>query len=190
MSLHELVRASRTDILNRWIELTLRTYPTDAFPFVSAHHDQFANPVGETIKSCLTAVFDSLVEEADSEVLRKKLDRVIRIRSVQNFSAADAVGFVFGLKDLVRREIGSHADSAAIREELVQFDSRVDQLALLAFDTFMRCREQAYDIRAREEKARSAKLLERARQIVELHATGQKITRDDITPLAEGGERP
>lgn len=189
MSFHEFVQASRTDILHRWVELTLRTYPADAFPFFSAHHDQFANPVGETIKSGLTAVFDSLVDGADAETLREKFDRVIRIRSVQNFSAAEAVGFVFGLKGLVRKALGRDADDASTHAELVAFDSRVDELALIAFDIFMSCREQVYDIRAREEKARSAKLLDRARQIVELHATGQKITRDDITPLAEGGER-
>ncbi len=189
MSIREYLLTNRADILSSWIGRTFATYPADSVRFFATRSDRFANPVGDTIKGGLSAVFDSLIAGADPERLREDIDAVIRLRSVQNFSAQDAVGFVFALKEIVHASLNGHAGDSALREDLSAFDRRVDQLALLAFDIYMSCREQVYDIRAREEKARSAKLLARAHQIIERHATGQKVTLEDITPQVEGGER-
>jgi hypothetical protein len=189
MSLCDLLETNRTRILDGWLKHTFATYPSDSVRFLASHRDQFSNPVGDTIKSGLTAVFNSLVAGADTDRLRADLDGVIRLRSVQNFSAADAVGFILYLKRAVRESAIDHTRDSVCSEDFQQFDEKIDSLTLLAFDLYMGCREQVYDIRAREEKARSSKLLDRARQIVERHATGQEITLDDITPQAEGGER-
>ena len=47
----------------------------------------------------------------------------------------------------------------------MKFESRIDKLAFLAFDIYMKCREKVYEIRVNEiksERENAIKLLERA----------------------------
>ena len=189
VSLNDTLRDKRNDILAKWFEDTLATYPSSAQRIFTSTAREFANPVGETIKSGLEAVFDGLVAGDDSERLGEAIDLIIRMRSVQNFTAAEAVGFVFSLKTAVRASLPGDRPTNGLGREMAQFERRIDELALQAFDLYMACREQVYQIRANETKARSAKLFQRAQQIIEQHATGQKITCDLNTPEDEGGDR-
>jgi hypothetical protein len=75
----------------------------------------------------------------------------VRIRAVQNFTPSQAIGFVFDLKGLIRAM--APADRQASKE-MVVIESRIDALALLAFDLYMSCREKIYESdRQRNEKA-------------------------------------
>jgi len=56
------------------------------------------------------------------------------------------VGFIFLLKQVLREH------GVAPGEQVFE---RIDQLAVVAFDLFMKCREEAYEIRAREAQRRS-----------------------------------
>ena len=47
-------------------------------------------------------------------------------------------------------------------------ESRIDDLALLAFDIYMKCREKLYDIRANEAKNQVSRLLQRAGMLSEI----------------------
>ena len=47
-------------------------------------------------------------------------------------------------------------------------ESRIDDLALLAFDVYMNCREKLYEIKANEAKNQVSRLLKKAGMIVEL----------------------
>ena len=80
---------------------------------------------------------------------------------MQDFSAGEAVAFVFLLKGVIRE--APDGESALCAGELATLEDRIDQLALLAFDIFMRCREQI--CRIREQEARRMMFLpERLRQ--------------------------
>lgn len=103
----------------------------------------------------------------DQNRIENALDPVIRIRAVQNFSASQAVAFVFELKTIVKSVLGdtdgaqNGADGFA--ESLDEsFDHKVDLVALAAFNRFMKCRENIFLLKATEAKRRIHSAFERA----------------------------
>ena len=97
--------------------------------------------------------------------MAEHLDPIVRIRAVQDFSPAEAVGFVFLLKRVVRQELGGEIRQNRAESQLLDFESQVDDLALKAFDLYMLCREQIYQLRAREIKNQTFTLLEQATRV-------------------------
>ena len=89
------------------------------------------------------------------------MDKILRIRAVQDITAAEAVGFVFFLKKAVRETLAKEIRQQQLAEELAEFETRVDSMALVAFDVFMRCREQLYEMKANEIRNRTGRMLER-----------------------------
>ncbi|MCX6635381.1 MAG: RsbRD N-terminal domain-containing protein, partial [Acidobacteria bacterium] len=95
---------------------------------------------------------DEIVGEMDQARITAALDAIMRIRAVEDHTASQAVAFLFLLKEVLR-EKSPAADLAA-------FENRIDRMALLAFDLYMKCREKIYEIKAEEAKRR-VYLLER-----------------------------
>jgi hypothetical protein len=88
---------------------------------------------------------------------------MIRIRAVQDFLPSKAIGFVFLLKRVIQEELGREVRERGLGEELLDFERQIDDLALLAFDVYMQCREKIFEVRIREvkaEKEAAFKLLE------------------------------
>ncbi len=173
--LRETLAAKKGAIVTEWLTRTLRTYPEQTCRFLSQEKDPFRNPVGHVLAEALPALFDQAVQGPDAALLPRLLDPVVRMRAVQDFSAAQAVAFLFLLKQVIREALHSppqpplspgggadNGEGVAPGESLAALDARIDQMALLAFDLFMRCREQLYEIRAREARRRFEVLLRRA----------------------------
>ena len=103
MKLSDLLLDHESAIARRWLDQTLATYPADAAGFFQRERDQFANPVGQAIATGIQQLVRSLVREPlDPAVLCSHLDRILRIRSVQEFTPSQAVSFVFLLKAAIR----------------------------------------------------------------------------------------
>jgi hypothetical protein len=164
--LEDLLLAQKSAILDRWSELILETYPVDSRKFFRTQQDRFANPVGANIREGIEGLFDGLVQGIDtqSEFFSGFLDQVIRIRAVQEFSPAKAVGFVFLLKTAIRQVLDAELEEKALYKELMQFESRIDGLALLAFNVYMQCRESLFEVRVNEIRSRVSRIVERACQ--------------------------
>lgn len=155
--------ADRRDaILGRWFEDVINGYPDETGKFLREQADPFANPVGAGLQRGLSGILDSLVNPTEPEQLEAALDLVIRVRAVQEFTPGDAVGFIFDLKKIVREELGG--GQTADHREWAEFDHSVDDLGLLAFDVYMRCREQMWAIRAKEIRTQSLGILERVQE--------------------------
>jgi hypothetical protein len=90
------------------------------------------------------------------------LDDIIHIRSVQDFSPSEAIGFTLGLKGIIRSRLSSFLKNKSEFDELTAFESRIDHLSLLAFDLYVGCREKIYEIKANEVKRKYFKLLDRS----------------------------
>jgi hypothetical protein len=88
----------RNAVVGGWLERTLQTYPESAVRFLSSEKDPFRNPVGCTLKEGLGALFDGLLRATDAAAAMPVLDGIIRMRAVQDFSASQAVAFIFSLK--------------------------------------------------------------------------------------------
>lgn len=135
----------------------VETYPEDTSRFLKSERDRFANPVGYTISNELPRLYDELVGDMDGEKLLASIDNILRIRAVQDFSPSEAVGFVFGLKSVIREMLSRLSADGSMFADLLQFESRIDSLGLLAFEAYMRCREKVHEIRTNEIRMRSTK---------------------------------
>lgn len=128
-------------VAKRWVEQTLASCRTPLMVHAASDEDPFRNPVAHTVRQNLTTLTQQLLGAMDQTAVASALDAIVRLRAVQDFSAAEAVGFVFDLRSLVREASSPIAAS---------LDQRIDQLALMAFDIYMNCRQQIFELRARE----------------------------------------
>ena len=149
----------RAEILTEWYDGILAEYPKETARFLKRQQDPHANPVGAGLREELAPLFDELVTEWNRERVAASLDRILRVRAVQDFSPSGAVSFLFALKRLLRRHCTSDAVSAENDLETLQF--RFDEMVLMAFDAYSRCREQVFDIRVKEIRNLSLNRLER-----------------------------
>lgn len=151
MELAGVLVAKQKQILELWTERTLDSYTTPGF--FKKSRDLFANPVGVQIRNTLTRLFTLLREGAEPEALIQPLDRVVRIRAVQEFTASQAVVPFLELKWVVKEVLGKEALQAPLVAELNEFDCAVERMALMAFDLYCQCREQLYRNRLNELKS-------------------------------------
>lgn len=164
MSLSEILFAKRSNIIRQWFDEILSSYPSDTVKFLKSQRDPFSNPVGNTIREGIDNLFNELISDKPDSGLTPYLDNIIRIRAVQDFTPSEAVSFIFGLKDILRRELKDELRNG-ISQEYLDFENKIDNLALLAFDLFIQCREKIYELKAKEVKDMTFKLLERAKII-------------------------
>ena len=162
MTLANLLREKRDAIVKRWLEDVLSTYSPDASAAFGREKDPFANPVGHSLRVGTQGIFEALLNGRDAEEIRRHLQGIVKVRAVQEFSASQAVGFVFRLKEAVRAELGKLARDPRFSSELTEFEREIDEIALAAFDVFVQCREQVYELRVNEVKRRVSGLLRRA----------------------------
>ena len=168
MTLEDLLRQHKSVILEKWINSLVDSYPADTSRFIKAQNDPFANPVGNTISNGLDSVFDDLICSKKTSGMTSFLNSILKIRAVQNFSPSQAVSFVFSLKNIVKDVLRKENIDNRLTKELFEFDSRIDQLGLIAFDIYEECREKLYEIKANEERNRTFSAFERAGLIREV----------------------
>ena len=75
---------------------------------------------------------------------------------------------MFQLKKVIREKLGNEIREHGLTDELLLLESKIDDLALLAFDIFMQCREQVYELRANEVKSMTYALLKKANLLQEI----------------------
>jgi hypothetical protein len=96
------------------------------------------------------------------------LDKLIRIRAVQDFSPSQAISFVFLLKKLLRDEFFSDLKAQGRLEDLLRFEAKVDNLAMMSFDIYTKSREMIYRMRVDEVKRSQSSLLRKAGMIADV----------------------
>ncbi|MBF0210687.1 MAG: RsbRD N-terminal domain-containing protein [Desulfamplus sp.] len=188
MDINQTLTLNRDAILNRWFEVAVNSYPEDTARIFKKSKNQFDNPVGsatrQSLEDTLNYITDILSSSSanlsnssdyknyvthnstiDQNKIENALDPVIRIRAVQNFSASQALAFVFELKTIVKSLFDGQKDSFDAIEHI---DCIVDLVALAAFNRFMKCRENIFLLKATEAKRRIHTAFERAGLVTEL----------------------
>jgi hypothetical protein len=168
MRLNDLLEQRKTTIVKDWFTLAVETYQPDTASFLKKQKDPFANPVGRTISKGLEALFNELLKEMDYETITSLLDPIIRIRAIQNFSPSQAVSFIFLLKKTIRKNIKKETLEEQLFNELLLFESKVDELALIAFNLYMQCREKICELKANEMRNTTYKAFKRAGLVREM----------------------
>ncbi|WP_088553239.1 RsbRD N-terminal domain-containing protein [Calderihabitans maritimus] len=168
MKLENFLLQKKGAILKRWFDLLLEAYPDETVRFLKGEKNPFTNPVGHTIHQGIAGLYEGLLQGLDQDKTYTFLDNIIRIRAVQDFSPSQAVAFIFLLKKVIREELESEIrESRVSAEELLKFESKIDELALLSFDIYMECREKICDVRINETKNRLYRLLQKANLMVD-----------------------
>ena len=168
MKLKTYLLDRRSDVLKQWFNAVAETYPNETSALLRKQKAQFTNPVGYTLMEGLEHLFDALLQGMLPDTVSRFLDSIVRLRAIQEFAPSEAVMFIFRLKKVVRQELGSQIlQQQGITEELTTFDTSVDDLALYAFDLYVKCREKIYELKANEAKNMTFRLLQQARLIVD-----------------------
>jgi len=157
----------RDEMLKRWFDAIVGGYAHETERFLRDQPDPFANPVGAALREELGPIVDGVLSDCDPVELGPSLDRVVRVRALQDMPPSAAVGIVLALKGIFDDVVEDASSS-----ERDDFDRRVDAVLLTAFDVFNHCREQVYDIRVKEIRNRSLKVMERLNSWREQRAGG------------------
>jgi hypothetical protein len=168
MKLEKLLSEKGPAVLDRWLNLILESYPADTQRFIKKQKDPFANPVRHTISKEIENIYEELLKGADRERVVPFLDRIIRIRAVQDFSPSQAIAFIFLLKKVIRGVLEKEIREHQLSDDLFVFESKIDDLALIAFDVYMKCREKIYALSAKEARNQVYRLLQKKGLMAEI----------------------
>ena len=143
----------REAIAEQWLDRVLRTYPGQPARFLGGEPDPFRNPVGYTVRQALGILLDELLLGMEADKVTAALDSIVQIRAVQDFTPSQALEFLFQLKTILRgHDVGPGLDLLY---------SRIDEMALQAFDLYVKYREKTYQVKANEAR-RQVYVLERS----------------------------
>jgi hypothetical protein len=176
MRIEQYLLKHKKKLARQWFDLLASTYPPETVRLLKKETNQFANPVGHALSTATEAIIDELLGQNSPEAMRPLLDRIIRIRAVQDFSPSSCVAFIFDLKTIAREVLDGESDvgdripdigetnprSATVSDIRLppsDFDRKVDGLALLAFDVYARCREDLFEARMSELKNSTSRLV-------------------------------
>jgi len=164
MALNKALKEKEEKIIKRWEDKVIEVYPEDTRRFLKKESDQFANPVGYTIKSEIRNLYDGFIKQ-DKDKINSSLTQIIKIRAIQDFSPSSAIYFILELKDIIKEETEWDSYNNEEKEEL---DKRISSLLLEAFDIYEQCRYKLYELRVNEVKKHVSGLLKMANLVYEI----------------------
>jgi len=153
MALRQLLLKEKSPILKRWLNLIAGAHPAGESPFKKSK-DPFSNPQGYVLSHETDSLFHELLQDKmDSEKVCSSLDKIIRIKAVQDMTPGQAVAFIFLLKEAIVEELADEIEKRNLFGQWLELETRLDRLATLAFDIYMQCREKLCQLRINEIKA-------------------------------------
>jgi len=156
MGLRAFLQEEKGEILSRWLDRVLSTYPEDAARVFKRVKDPFANPVGHAADNALATLYTLLLDhdQPDLTGIDAALDQFVKMRAVQAFAPSTAVAFIFDLKGVVADYLRERKVEMPLAEWQL-FDNLLDHVAGRVFDLYLACRERLYQARVQEIKSRN-----------------------------------
>jgi len=168
MTFESVLAERKAELSERWADLILQTYPKETQKIWGRQKDRFKNPVGASIIEATRDLFEHMLDWQDAGKIAEGLDRLIRIRAVQDFSPSQAISFVFLLKKLLRDEFFKPMQKDGTLDQLLRFEARIDNLVMMSIDIYSKSREEVFRLRIEEVKRSQSQLLRRAGMIVDV----------------------
>jgi hypothetical protein len=168
MKLENLLIERKSAMFKQWLNALLESYPPDAQRFFRKEKSRFANPVGQTLATQMSELYDGLLKGVEEATLSGCLDGIIRIRAVQDFKPSQAIGFILHLKEILHKALEREMASDEMAADLAALEKRIDRTVLLAFDLYEQCRQKIYQLRVDECKRQVSGLLRRANLVCEI----------------------
>ena len=157
--LDEYLSEKRDAVVTEWYDRVTSQSPPETAKFLREQAEPFANPVGAGLREELGPLYDAVVTGNNVDRVDRALDRLIRVWAVQDLKPSEALAFLVELKRLIRARVAS--DGLECGAELAELDDRIDGVLLAALDVYSRCREEIFDIRVKDVRNRSLKMMER-----------------------------
>ncbi len=169
--LHSILVEQKDTLIKKWTDLVHGSYPFETVGFLRTKKDQFANPVGYRTDQAALAIIDVLFTESpDQETVGKCIEEIVRVRAIQDFSPEVAVGIFFAIKDIIRDIVRKSGKMDSCIVALLEMESRVDAICLMAFGSYARCREKLHLLKVEEFKrshSQIVRLAERRASLLE-----------------------
>ncbi len=162
MGLEQRIAERSGELAEKWADLVLGTYPPETQAVWKSNRERFSNPVGHAILSTTSELIPLLLAWNDADAVAGSLGQLVKIRAVQDFAPSQALSFIFLLKKLLRQEFTRELSAQGALEELLSFETRVDNLAVIAFDLYVAARDQVQRMRVEEVKRAHVNIVRRA----------------------------
>jgi len=151
--------------VREWIRKTMEAYPAESLAVLNRNKDRFANPLSYTISVNIDLLFQEFLKGIDPETTTPILDKIVRVRAVQDMAPSQGLSFIFDLKGVLRKMFKKEAAESDLEREFLIIEKSIDQLALFAFDIYVSCKEKLYQIRANENKNQTHMLIRRVNEM-------------------------
>jgi hypothetical protein len=178
MKLTHRLEQEQSTILEAWFDLMVESYPADSHGFLKDQKDRFANPVAYEFRQGMKGMYEALIHGMERDAIFSCIDRIISIRAIQDPLPSRVIAFIFLLKTVIRTHLEAEIREKLFPDELREFESQIDGLALLCFDVYMKRREQLHEIRVHEVKNRVSGLMRKAGLIAELEQEPEPLNED------------
>ncbi len=153
MSLRDLLIENRSAILKAWLSSALEVYPRASRDFIGKG-GAFSDPIGSTLRDGMNNLFEEILEPAGEGRSRPVLERVLRVRAIENLSPSQAVGFLPLLRGVIREVLEARLENVPF-PEWSAINDEIDRLILQAFDIYMECREKIHELKNKDGKKRT-----------------------------------
>lgn len=165
MELADLLAGKKQEIVREWIRKTMEAYPAESLAVLNRNKNRFANPLSHTISENIELLFNEFLTGIDPEKIAPILDKIVRIRAVQELAPSKAISFIFDLKGVIREALKKEVAEKDSLQELLTIDQRIDQMVLFAFDIYVSRREKLYQIQANENRNQTHMLIRRVNEM-------------------------
>ena len=130
-------------VLERWLAAAAAAYGGLIAEHAVGERDPFRNPIGHRLRVHMAALAAEVFGAMDTAAIDAAFAEIMALRSIQDLSAQQAVGFVFALRGILHEEVPEMDRAEA--------DARVDRLGLSAFAQYLVCRERLAELKLNEQ---------------------------------------
>lgn len=152
MGARKILEQKREQIIEKWKAATLNVdgAPGKFASMLMKNGDPFTNPMGFTVQNTLNDLFDALLD--GREDVDPILDEIVRVKAVQETEPSESMSFLFLGKTVIREALEDSLDHKKTIRELQKLEDLIDLYSLKAFNIFMACKKQIFDIKIDEIK--------------------------------------
>ena len=115
MDLAEALRGHKEKIVEQWVDYTLSTYKSSKF--FRREGNKFANPVGGETKEALEALFLLLANNAEPQDFVEPVEKIMRMRAIQDFAPSQAVSPIHAVKHITREVLAADRDKSHLLQD-------------------------------------------------------------------------
>lgn len=171
----ELLREHKKEVVNAWVDAVFATYPFETTGFLRTKQDPFGNPVAHMTRESAAILFDAVAgEEMYPPTVKAALERFVKLRAVQKFVPSESLAVIYLMKPILRKQVLPAMSRVGQLAAYLEAESRLDSLALLAFDIYSEARETLAEARIKEIRNQHAQLARWAQRLEAGPRSGEK----------------